>query len=71
MKKMVFVALLVCAGCQTQEEYQATPKEIPQYDPQNPTAWCLAASDVLANPWLDDYRKVVLLETMRNRGCMK
>lgn len=72
MKKIAFiVAVALLAGCQSQEENQSAPASIPQYDPANPTPWCLAASDILADPWLDDYRKEVVLETMRNRGCMR
>lgn len=72
MKKIALVAILAfLTGCQSQDVEKAAPTKFPQYDPKDPTPWCLAASDVLANPWLDDYRKEVLLETMRNRGCMR
>jgi len=66
------LAAVTLSACNPQPQALPTPPEpIPQYDRNNPTPWCISASNVLGNPWLDDYRKQVMLEMMRNRGCMK
>jgi hypothetical protein len=62
-------ALVGCAA--SQDQPASTQAQIPKYDPSNLGPWCGAAGILLGNPNLDTMQKLVIIEMMRNRGCMK
>lgn len=66
MKRLALVVVMVVAGCVEPEP--PPPQRV--YDMNNPAEWCMAAGEALGNPWIDDFRKMALLEMMRNRGCL-
>jgi len=60
-----FVALIwLITGCASQE-----PVPITYSEPGTPK-WCMDAANLIGSPNLDDWRKQLLFEKMRNNGCM-
>ena len=60
--------MVFLAGCAT--EQPATTAASDQYDLTDPVQYCQYAAEGLSNPWMNDFQKQVLLERMRNAGCM-
>lgn len=68
---VVGAALVALAGCEAAEPLPVRePEPVPAYDPANPGPWCLGAASALGNPYADPALEAILIETMRNRGCM-
>lgn len=67
MKRLALAAVMLTGCVETKPE---TPAPQRVYDMNNPAEWCMAAAEALGNPWIDDFRKMALLEMMRNRGCL-
>lgn len=64
----IIAMAFIVTGCAEPEPEQ--PAEIPAYDPQNPGPWCLAAAEVLGDPWLAPGQVQALLIIMENKGCL-
>ena len=64
------VALLLSGCVEAQKVAETPPAPAPQYDPRNPGPWCASAADAARHPWMPASDVIIILETMRQRGCM-
>lgn len=66
------VALLGCQVGTPPPAQNYTPAPAPVASaPETQAQWCRRAAELLANPYGDAFTKQAILETMRNRGCLK
>lgn len=56
------------SGCVSEEPAKTLPPQ--EYDLTDPVQYCQFGGKSLGDPWLNPYQKQVILERMRNAGCM-
>ena len=64
---MTALCLTALAGCVQPEPSEPISKS---YNMADPAQWCAAASEALADPWLNAAQQQAILDGMRNRKCM-
>jgi hypothetical protein len=67
----LMIALVGCVPATPLPSNEPTRPPFPEYDPNNPGPWCVAASEILGNPWATPAQQQAALTTMNNRGCFQ